>query len=578
MKRIALSLLALILALSMLLPVAAADEVEYGFVANETDKYLMSSSYSLPHTIEAVIELPKDIEERPGVIFGNYNISGAACFNFEIVKGGKVRFYTTYDGTTTDISFSESDVRTGKPVHIAVTYDDAKGTLSLYIDGSFVQSVKKELPFGVALGPAYRLGGDYRQSNTQYFKGKIYSLAIFDDTRSPAEIKMDMVEVKGDTEGLIAAWDMTALPVGELPGKIEDIGPKRRNFNYQKEPGWTTDGGYTGPYDFAFAVIGDTQKVTRYYPKKLPIIYQWIVDNAVAKKFKFCIGLGDMTDTNKDWEWEAVKNAVTLMDGIVPYSVVRGNHDGKDNFKNAFPIYEYRGDVTGTMEGNLLNSYRKLEINGTKFLVLCLDLAYTELQIKWANEICEANPDYNVIIVTHIYLGDNGTPAGIDAVKYGAKIQPWDVTDMLITKHRNIVMVISGHVPVDDIVVSAIKGQNGNTIRQVLVDPQELDLDSPTGLVANFYFSQNGKKVNIDYYSTIKNKYREGGYHSFFLDLVPGSYIEVTKAPADTTSAPDTTAAPETTAPAEGGCGGFVGGSAVILVSILGSAWVSKRR
>jgi len=577
MKRIATSLLTLILALSMLLPAAAADEVEYGFVANESDKYLMSSSYSLPHTVEAVIELPKNYEERPGVILGNYVTSGAACFNFEIAKGGKVRFYTTYDGTTTDVTFSDSDVRKGKPVHIAVSYDDAKGTLSLYVDGSFVQSVKKALPFGKPVGPAYRLGGDGRQGNTQYFKGKIYSIALFDDTRSPAEIKMDMVELKGDTEGLIAAWDMTTLPVGELPGKIPDIGPKRRNFNYQKAPGWFLDGGFNNAYDSAFTVIGDTQKVTRYYPEKLSKIYQWIVDNAEKKKIKFCIGLGDMTDTNKDWEWDAVKKAVTLMDGIVPYSIVRGNHDGKDNFKNTFPIYEYRDEVSGTMEGNLLNSYHKFEVNGTKFLVMCLDLAYTDLQMKWANEICEANPDYNVIITTHIYLGDKGTTAGIDAVKYGAKIQPWDVTDKLITKHRNIVMVISGHVPVDNIVVSAIKGQNGNTIRQVLVDPQGLDLESPTGLVATFYFSQNGKKVNIDYFSTIKNKYREGGNHSFLLDLVPGSYIEVTNAP-ETTAAPDTTAAPETTAPAEGGCGGFVGGSAVILVSILGSAWVSKRR
>ncbi len=54
---------------------------------------------------------------------------------------------------------------------------------------------------------------------------------------------------------------------------------------------------------------------------------------------------------------------------------------------------------------------------------------------------------------------------------------------------------------------------------------------------------------------------------------------DTTKAPVsdDTTKAPvsnDTTAA----APAEGGCGGFIGGSIVVACAILGSAWVSKRR
>ena len=47
-------------------------------------------------------------------------------------------------------------------------------------------------------------------------------------------------------------------------------------------------------YDYSFAVIGDIQSLTYYYPERLQDMYQWIADNAVAKKMIYAVGLGDV--------------------------------------------------------------------------------------------------------------------------------------------------------------------------------------------------------------------------------------------------------------------------------------------
>ena len=47
------------------------------------------------------------------------------------------------------------------------------------------------------------IGSDYRFGNTQYFKGTIYAVNIFDDVRTAEEIALDSIFVTGDTDGLL---------------------------------------------------------------------------------------------------------------------------------------------------------------------------------------------------------------------------------------------------------------------------------------------------------------------------------------------------------------------------------------
>ena len=79
--------------------------------------------------------------------------------------------------------------------------------------------------------------------------------------------------------------------------------------------------------------------------------------------------------------------------------------------------------------------------------------------------------------------------------------------DKLIRKHENIVLVISGHDPCDKIVMAQGKGDGGNTVTQLLIDPQSLDNSTTEnyGMVAMLYFSEDGSKVSVEYISTTKS-------------------------------------------------------------------------
>ena len=84
-------------------------------------------------------------------------------------------------------------------------------------------------------------------------------------------------------------------------------------------------------YAYSFAVIGDTQIVTYNdvfsNKQNLNKIYDWIVANKQSKKIEFVFGVGDITDTNVPAEWEHSYQQISKLDGVVPYSLVRGNHD-----------------------------------------------------------------------------------------------------------------------------------------------------------------------------------------------------------------------------------------------------------
>ena len=53
------------------------------------------------------------------------------------------------------------------------------------------------------LTSGFCIGNDQRSDNAQYFKGTIYSVAMFSDVRTAKEIATDAITVTDDTEGLV---------------------------------------------------------------------------------------------------------------------------------------------------------------------------------------------------------------------------------------------------------------------------------------------------------------------------------------------------------------------------------------
>ena len=94
--------------------------------------------------------------------------------------------------------------------------------------------------------------------------------------------------------------------------------------------------------------------------------------------------------------------------------------------------------------------------------------------------------------------------------------------DELIKKHENIVLVLSGHDPYDNVVTTQTVGDNGNVVTQMLIDPQNMDVNAgPAGMVAMLYFSEDGKTVQLEYYSTARNQYWKAcNQYTITLDVV----------------------------------------------------------
>lgn len=279
---------------------------------------------------------------------------------------------------------------------------------------------------------------------------------------------------------------------------------------------------------FTFAIVGDTQIISRLAPEKMDTIYQWIVDNKEEKNIQFVAGVGDITDKSEDFEWEASIKAIRKMDGIVPYSLVRGNHDTVETYQRYVNYDSYTSQLDGSFDG-VLNTYQTITVGTLKYLFLNLDHGPSNEALQWACEVVEAHPEHNVIITTHGYIDEKGellSPANSElcpslttGVNDGTTI--WT---KLARKYANIVMILCGHMgeAPEGVQYEAI-GKNGNMIQQVMINSQHVDrYYEHSGIVTLFHFSEDGTQVQVENYSTLKQMHYGSGF-TFNLNTMGGN-------------------------------------------------------
>jgi len=297
-------------------------------------------------------------------------------------------------------------------------------------------------------------------------------------------------------------------------------------FYVSERGGWLEKAPELSEYAYSFAVVGDTHYINYNHPDKLHYIYDYLVDNAKENNLKFVFGLGDMTDADANYEWALAKAQIKRLDTVAPYSIVRGDHDGETKFNSFFPASEYKDNVCGSYDGTMLNTYQRLYIGDINYLVFALDMGASDEVLAWAGDVIEEHPDYNVIITTHAYLNSDGTTLDAEdeeaPTALGYSNNGDNMWDKLIKKYSNIVLVISGHIASDGIVLSEAEGENGNKVTQLLVNSEGLDAQySGVGLVMMLYFSEDGKTVQTRYYSPIRNAYYlSENQKTFELDVI----------------------------------------------------------
>ncbi len=463
-----------------------------------------------PATFEATVRFDgtQKYPSRGGVIVGNFYDEKTPCISFEIYTNGAPRLYAIDDTAVVhDYVFNELTTYLGEWTHVAITVDNAASAITCYINGGeYSQTLEMTAPLQVTMTHSMCIGGDFRLVNEQYFKGEISSVALYSDVRTAREVRGDSFAVKPAMHDLIGYYDLAGAST-----TLQDMYGEGIEFTtIPSVQQWVEGYQPITDHDYAFAVMGDTQTLTCYYPDKLPILYDWIVDNTEEQKLKFVFGLGDITDQDTTEEWTLAKSNIIKMNGVVPYSIVRGNHDSTGNYNQYFTLDEYKDVIDGSYKDTMMYTYQKFEIGDLKYLVLAMDINASDEALEWANNVIAEHRDYNVIITTHIYLSTNGEPLpdGKGTTKYGGVNDCSQWWEKMIKKHENVVLVLSGHVPTNRIITSQREGENGNIVTQMLVDPQTTDKTyEGAGLIALLKFTEGGKRVNVEYYSPIHDKY-----------------------------------------------------------------------
>ena len=308
------------------------------------------------------------------------------------------------------------------------------------------------------------------------------------------------------------------------------------HFTMYKEPEF--DSSYT------FAVVPDTQKfndddiIPQDNDYDINAAFSKLYDDILAKKdsknIQMVLSLGDITENSFATEYNRAKEQFARLDAAnLPYTLVQGNHDYANQFKSNIDYATYKSTAEGSYNG-ILNTYHKFTVNGIKYLVFTLQYGAPDDVLAWASKVTEAHPDYNVIVTTHGYLEEEGLRLGdTDGLSPGSmgsnttdengkythhatQNHATEIWDKFVSQHENIVMVLCGHIDYDAIRITESYGVNGNKVLEMLIDGQNYDEyprnenlridnslpDLAYGMVAYFNFSADGKKLNIEYYST----------------------------------------------------------------------------
>ena len=516
-----------------------------GLTFTSSDYAILQKTFkdNAPYTFEATILVPKDVTDRAGIILGNHESNSYKYISFEIFENGSPRFCfsnpnNTQDGNSFNYVFSDVHVNTGEALHLAITIDPQTGAARCYVDGKLKQTISKA-PFEFVSeyfeNYSFVLGNDPRSNSagTQCFKGTIANVALYSSVRTNDEIAQDFQGVDLTNKDLILYYDLSSASRGEdvvdLSGNGYGVAYKTRGFADLKS--WIGDKSSVTDYLYSFVIVGDTQIIAQNHSDKFHMIYDWILSNKTAKNIQYVFGLGDITNGSSGAEWNVASENIFRLNGIIPYSAVRGNHDKIGNYNNVFANNsEYMAQFDGFYkENDATNTYRLITIGETKYLMITLDYGASDSVLEWAGKIIDKYSDYKVIITTHAYLyRDGSTLDGKDVCPpatsggYNNGDHMWD---KLISQHENIFLVISGHDPSAQVVMSQQTGVHGNLVTQLLVDPQGVDTSTPTGMVSVLYVKADGT-LEIETYSTIQELYYKES-NQFVINEAEHNYVDV---------------------------------------------------
>lgn len=516
---------------------------------------------TLPVTFEAWVYLPQETyDQYAGTIIGN-----TTGFTFEIIEQGVPQLSFGKHSFPLENARVQPDTWT----HLAIVYGTGKKNTQVYcyLDGKVKDRTEVEEWYQaepVVLEGPVGLAGDRRMVNTKAFKGSLRSVTMYADVRKPKEVAADFAGAPDLTDPqLLVHYDLADAKPGT---DIADASGNGYDMRYEKmwisaEEREQIIAQDDKQYTYSIAFLPDIQYITAMSPDKLPTVFDYLIENKESENIQYLITLGDLTHSNTAGEWNVFKAQTDRLDGVLPYSIIRGNHDfihnsGADLFDPRYSqpggaYYEHVKANGGFYDAaSSANTYLLFSVGTVDYIILNLDFGAVDEVLVWANEVLDMYSDRRAIIATHGYLkqsgirykeGDSGSPGTyIDSLNDGE-----DMWEKLIRKHANVDMVVCGHVSTDDVVYTQAVGDHGNVVHQLLMNGHVDKTLRGVGVVPLIHFTEDGRYARVEQYSTLLQKYLKEGAFWIELDFdETGDVPPAAETPAEPSDVPPVDVAP----------------------------------
>ncbi|HNX05273.1 MAG TPA: metallophosphoesterase, partial [Opitutales bacterium] len=284
---------------------------------------------------------------------------------------------------------------------------------------------------------------------------------------------------------------------------------------------------------YSVAVMPDIQYYYNNYQSgnyaKLISQIRWIGLTTESENIRLVAQLGDITQNdNNDVQWAGAKGAFDILNGIVPYVLTVGNHDGVDNGRDSWfdlPKYFGRGSnytnqstFGGCMtDDDTANSYHFIDTGERTWMVVTLEWAPRDAVLVWLDSLLAAHSEYRTIILVHAYLymdnarmdsalydgvADDGSPKTYPAVAGDPEgcNDAQDIWRKVIKQHPQVALVYSGHVGHVGIGRRFSIGERRQVVQERLTDFQGW-LGNGNGWMQTLKFSADGDLAETSSFS-----------------------------------------------------------------------------
>lgn len=261
------------------------------------------------------------------------------------------------------------------------------------------------------------------------------------------------------------------------------------------------------PYTFVW--MSDTQHYSQRKPQIYMSMTNWIVDNADEMNIRYVFHTGDVVHRREEKEqWINADAAMQVLDGVIPYSILAGNHDvgwrgeeygtylqyfGKDRFKDSENTRVYYMDGRATAEF--------LTVGKTKYLLIALGYHLkTPSLYQWANELLANNRDCIAILSTHEYLQEDGSRSDIGEILFQNVVKCNPNVRMVLCGHNHTALRTQTSVDDDG------DGQPDRNVIEMLVDYQTQD-NGGNGFMRLLTVCESTRTLKVQTYSPYLDRY-----------------------------------------------------------------------